>query len=439
MNERNATTMQTYEQAREWISEFTAFGMRPGLDRVRMMLEGIGNPERRLKSIHVGGTNGKGSTVTFLKEPMKEAGLVCGTFTSPYVHEFRERIAINGDPISEQDFLESANAVRPIAENIAKSAFGSPTEFEVLTVIAAHYFASKAFADLVIWEVGLGGRLDSTNAVHPMVSIITNVGHDHQAILGDTIEEIAREKAGIIKSGVPVVTCETNPEALSIFEEAATDARTRLYQMNRDFEVINAQSNAHGWMFSFQSNLNHISDLEITMLGAHQTKNAAAALMAFRYLVMYFALPVDEEHIRTGLKKATWIGRLDYRKTKPPLLLDGAHNKEGMESLAEALEEHFTGRRFHFIVGMTKEKDPDLLLDPLKRLSIASASMVTFDFYRAAKAEDITEKSPIPETKAYSSWKEAWETIKQKADTDDIVVFAGSLYFISEVANFIKS
>ncbi|WP_185819664.1 bifunctional folylpolyglutamate synthase/dihydrofolate synthase [Salibacterium salarium] len=431
--------MQTYEQAREWLSDFTANGMRPGLDRVRMMLEGIGNPERRLKSIHVGGTNGKGSTVSFLKEPMKEAGLVCGTFTSPYVHEFRERIAINGEPISKEDFLESVKAVKPIAESIAKTPFGSPTEFEVLTVIAAHYFASKAFPDVVIWEVGLGGRLDSTNAVHPMVSIITNVGHDHQAILGDTIEEIAREKAGIIKSGVPVVTCETNPDVVSIFDETAADARTRLYQINRDFEVLHAASNSQGWTFSFQSNLNHINDLEITMLGAHQTKNAAAALMAFRYLIMYYALPVDEEHIRAGLKKAAWIGRLDYRETEPAMLLDGAHNKEGMESLAEALNEHFSGRRFHFIVGMTKEKDPALLLEPLKELPIDSLSMVTFDFYRAAQAEDMTEKSPIPRTTASPDWRAAWEKVQQEADAQDIVVFAGSLYFISEVARFIHS
>ncbi|SFM06060.1 bifunctional folylpolyglutamate synthase/dihydrofolate synthase [Salibacterium qingdaonense] len=426
--------MQTYKEALSWLSELSAHGIRPGLDRVRMMLEGLGNPERRLKSIHVGGTNGKGSTTAFLKEPMKEAGLVCGTFTSPYVHEFRERIAVNGEPVSEEDFLKSAQAVRPVVESVAKTPFGPPTEFEVLTVIAAHYFASSAFPDVVVWEVGLGGRLDSTNAVHPMISIITNVGHDHQAILGDTIEEIAREKAGIIKSGVPVVTCDTNPEVTEIFEEAAEDARTRLYRLDRDFHVTHAEPESSGWTFSFQSILNHIPDLKISMLGRHQTKNAAAALMAFRYLMLYYALPVDEDHIRRGLQKASWIGRMDYRETTPPLLLDGAHNKEGMESLVEALEDHFPERPIHLIVGMTKEKDPAVLLEPLKTLPIQSAAVVGFDFFRAASAEETAAQSPIPDTKALSDWKAAWEKMKQTASPGDIIVAAGSLYFISEVA-----
>ncbi|MGY4689409.1 bifunctional folylpolyglutamate synthase/dihydrofolate synthase [Salibacterium sp. K-3] len=430
--------MQTYEEARSWLADLTAHGVRPGLERVRMMLEGIGNPERRLKSIHVGGTNGKGSTTAFLKEPMKEAGLVCGTFTSPYVHEFRERIAVNGEPVSEEDFLKSAQAVRPIAESIAKTPFGPPTEFEVLTVIAAHYFASTAFPDLVIWEVGLGGRLDSTNAVHPMITIITNVGHDHQAILGDTIEEIAREKAGIIKSGVPVITCDKNQEVTGILEEAAEEARTRLYQLDRDFHVTESEAGPDGWSFSFDSTLHHIRDLKISMLGRHQTKNAAAALMAFRYLMLYYALPVDEEHIRRGLEQAYWVGRLDYRKTTPALLLDGAHNKEGMESLAEALEDHFPGRPLHLIVAMTEEKDPAVLLEPMKALPIRSAAAVSFEFFRAAPAEDTAAKSPIPETKALPDWPAAWEEVRQNADPGDLIVAAGSLYFISEVLETIE-
>ncbi|MFZ4450559.1 bifunctional folylpolyglutamate synthase/dihydrofolate synthase [Salibacterium aidingense] len=426
--------MQTYEEAHGWLTELTAFGVRPGLDRVRMMLEGIGSPERRLKSIHVGGTNGKGSTAAFLKEPMKEAGLVCGTFTSPYVYEFRERIAVNGEPISEEDFLKSAQAVRPIAESIAKTPFGPPTEFEVLTVIAAHYFASTAFPDLVIWEVGLGGRLDSTNAMHPMISVITNVGHDHQAILGDSIEEIAREKAGIIKSGVPVITCDTNPEVLAILKEAAEEARTRLYRLEHEFHVVGAEAHAAGWTFSFRSNLNHMEDVTISMLGRHQTKNAAAALMVFRYLMLYYALPVEEEHIREGLKKASWIGRLDYRETTPPLLLDGAHNKEGMESLAAALQDHFSERPLHLIVGMTKEKDPAVLLEPLRGLPIQSTTAVSFNFFRAAAAEEVAEKSPIPETHALPDWQAAWKKVQQEAAPGDLVVAAGSLYFISEAA-----
>ncbi|WP_158738193.1 folylpolyglutamate synthase/dihydrofolate synthase family protein [Alteribacillus sp. YIM 98480] len=430
--------MNTYQEARQWLKDFTTSDIRPGLDRVKMMLEGLGNPERRLKGIHVGGTNGKGSTTAFLREPMKEASLVCGSFTSPSVYDYRERIAVNGESISEHDFLECVKAVKPVAESVAKTPFGTPSEFEVLTVIAAHYFAAKAFPDVVIWEVGLGGRLDSTNAIYPMISVITNIGHDHQHILGETIEEISREKAGIIKSGVPVVTCETNRAALSVIDRSASEANAKLYQMTKDFNIVGAKSNENGSSFSFHSLLGNLNDLDISMLGRHQTKNAAAALMVFRYLKMYYALPVEEEHIRTGLKKAVWPGRLEYRDSKPPILLDGAHNKEGMESLAEALKEHFHERPIHLIVGMTKEKNPEELLAPFAGLPVSSAAAVPFAGERSAQAETIAENSPFDQMLALPDWETAWEKVQNQAGTNDIVVIAGSLYFISEVARKMK-
>ncbi|SFE70329.1 bifunctional folylpolyglutamate synthase/dihydrofolate synthase [Alteribacillus iranensis] len=425
--------MKTYEEAKEWLQQLTAFGIRPGLDRVHMLMEGIGNPERRLKSIHVGGTNGKGSTVAFLREPMKEADLVCGTFTSPYVKEFRERISVNGNPISEADFLESAQAVRPVADSIARTPFGPPTEFEVLTAIAAHHFAYKAFPDIVIWEVGLGGRLDSTNVIHPMISVITNVGHDHQHILGDTIEDIAKEKAGIIKSGVPLVTCETNSKVLDIFEKATAGGRTKMYRIGHEFTVPSATPSEKGWVFSYQSLLLDLEDLEIGMLGRHQTENAAAALMAIRYLMMYYAMPVEEKHIREGFKKASWPGRLEKRDTQPMLLLDGAHNREGMESLATALRDHFPNKTIHLITAMTKEKDPSDLLSVFRDIDVGTCTAVTFHFDRAAEAEAVAEKSPIPQTAALPDWESAWKKVQSEAAHDDIVVAAGSLYFISEI------
>ncbi|MFB5662886.1 bifunctional folylpolyglutamate synthase/dihydrofolate synthase [Alteribacillus sp. HJP-4] len=427
--------MNTYEEAREWLTSFTSAGVRPGLERVTMMLEGIGNPERRLKSIHVGGTNGKGSTVTFLKKPMEEAGIVCGTFTSPYVNDFRERISVNSEPISKQDFLECTQAVKPVAESIARTPFGIPTEFEVLTVIAAHYFRSKAFPDVVIWEVGLGGRLDSTNAMHPMISVITNVGHDHQQFLGDKIEEIAYEKAGIIKSGVPLVTCEQRPEPLAVMEKEIENNRTKMYRLGHEFSVSGAEPAAEGWSFSFHSLLTGWKDLRIAMLGEHQTKNAAAALFVLRYLMMYYALPVDEAHIRSGLEKAFWPGRLELLKAnETAVLLDGAHNPEGMESLAQALAAHFPEKTLSLIVGMTKEKKPQDILAPLQQFdNVKNTAAVTYDFPRAASAEEVASQSPLPNTKAYHSWQQAFDEALQQSSPDTLIVFAGSLYFISEV------
>mgnify|MGYP001944386022 FL=1 len=433
--ESEGSKMKTYEEAKQWIENQEKFGIRPGLERVEWLLERLDHPERRLKSIHVGGTNGKGSVVQFLQEPMKEAGIVAGTFTSPYVTGFRERIAVNGEPISEEDFTECATIVRKEAEEMAKTSLGNATSFELLTVIAAYYFAKKVFPDIVIWEVGLGGRFDSTNVMYPMISVITNVGHDHQSILGQTLTEIAKEKAGIIKSGVPVVTAEENEEVLALFREIAKEKKATLYEWNDTFEVYDDSVSSSGATFSFRSILKRqdMEAIQLTMLGRHQVKNAATALMVLRYLTTYYAFPVEDDDIRAGFERALWPGRLEYRTGEVDVLLDGAHNREGIESLKAAIQETFPNRPLHFIIGMTKEKDPAALLAPLKELTVASCTAVPFDFERAKEAEAIAEKSPIADTKTATSWKKAWETLKQQAKEEDLVVFAGSLYFISEV------
>ncbi|SDW67944.1 dihydrofolate synthase / folylpolyglutamate synthase [Marinococcus luteus] len=424
--------MHTYKEAEAWVHSLETFGIRPGLDRMNMMLEAVGNPERRLKGIHIGGTNGKGSTTAFTRNIMTEAGIVCGSFTSPYIHHFRERIATDGEPISEEDFLELAAVLRPVVESIARTPFGSPTEFEVITVIAAMYFARKTFPDVVIWEVGLGGRLDATNAIHPMVSIITNIGHDHQGILGDTLEEVAREKAGIIKGGVPVVTCEQNEELAGIFEEAADYQRSKFYQLGNQFHVRRLEPSESGTRFSFYSLLGDMEDLEVSMLGEHQVENAAAAVITTRYLKMYYALPAEDEHIRAGLKKAVWPGRLEKAPGEEHVLFDGAHNEEGMKSLKEALAKHYPNGHFHFIVGMKTDKLQAPVLDQLDGLEVKSITAVPFDFPEAAAPEDIAEANTADVQKA-ASWQEAWEKANTARDQEDVIVFAGSLYFISQL------
>lgn len=427
--------MKTYEEAKQWVESQKKFGIRPGLERVEWLLERLDYPERRLKSIHIGGTNGKGSVIAFLQEPMREADIVVGTFTSPYVTDFRERIAVNGEPISEEDFTECANIVRKEAEALAKTSLGSATSFELLTVIAAYYFAKKVFPDLVLWEVGLGGRLDSTNAIHPMISVITNVGHDHEHILGNTLMEIAKEKAGIMKSGVPVITAEENEEVLSLFRERAKKNKATLYEWKDTFDAYDVSFSETGSTFSFRSILRKqdIEGLKLSMLGRHQVKNAATAFMVLRYLTTYYAFPVEDSDIKTGFERVFWPGRLEYLQGDLDSLLDGAHNPEGMESLKEALKDYFPNRPLHFIVGMTKEKDPETLFAPLKELSIASFTAVNFDFERAKDAAEIQAKSPIPHTKTAPNWTAAFEQLKENKKDGDLVVFAGSLYFISEV------
>ncbi|MFC5712670.1 bifunctional folylpolyglutamate synthase/dihydrofolate synthase [Thalassorhabdus alkalitolerans] len=424
--------MNTYEEAKEWLHSLVPLGIKPGLERVNYMLDALGNPERSIKSIQVGGTNGKGSTVTFLRYMMNEAGLEVGTFTSPYITHFRERISVNGHSISKEDFLEYAAAVKPLTEQLATTPLGAPTEFEVLTVIAALYFAKKAYPDVVIWEVGLGGRFDSTTAMHPMVSVITNVGHDHQHILGETIPEIAKEKAGIVKSGVPLVTCEEKPEALAIFKETVEQNRTKMYTLGKEFFINNNNEAETGSSFSFSSMFKHYPELRVEMEGEHQVKNAAAALMAIGYLKMFYALPVDDDHISNGLKKANWPGRFEIIQEKPSIILDGAHNKEGMESLAKALNRRYPDKTVHIIFAMTKEKNAYELLLPLSSLRIGSAFAAPFDFPRAASPAEIKKKSPF-EMREVPNWQTAMEEAKKSASMNDVIVICGSLYFISEI------
>lgn len=425
--------MKTYKEARAWLEDRKKFGIHPGLERMTMLMEGLGNPERKMKSVHIGGTNGKGSTTAFLRNILEESGMEVGTFTSPYIETFRERIAVNGEPISEEAFLEAANVVRPIVESVEKSLFGPPTEFEVVTAIAARYFSSKAFPDVVIWEVGLGGRLDSTNVMLPLISVITNIGHDHQHILGDTIEEITREKAGIVKSGVPLITCEEKPESLEILEESVSEKFTKMYQLGRDFHIENILPHQTGITFSFQSVfLKKLDRVQLSMLGPHQAKNAAAAVMAARYLKMYYAFPAEDDAILRGLQKTSWPGRLEVDQERK-IIIDGAHNKEGMASLIEALRAHFPKDTFHFIIGTTKEKNVEDFLNPLESINTATVSLAGFDFERAAEPESLKTESLSGTPTAYETWQTAAAEVEKLRRPGEWLVMTGSLYFISAV------
>lgn len=425
--------MKTYKEAREWLEDRKKFGIHPGLERMTMLMEGLGNPERKMKSVHIGGTNGKGSTTAFLRNILEESGMEVGTFTSPYIDTFRERVSVNGKPISEDDFLEAANAVRPIVESVEKSLFGPPTEFEIITAIAARCFSSKAFPDVVIWEVGLGGRLDSTNVMLPLISVITNIGHDHQHILGSTIEEITREKAGIVKSGVPLITCEEKPASLEILEEAVSEKFTKMYQLGRDFHIEGVEAHEEGITFSFQSLfLKKLDRVKLSMMGPHQAKNAAAAVMAARYLKMYYAFPAEDSEILRGLEKTSWPGRLEINREKR-MIIDGAHNKEGMASLIEALQAHFSNNTFHFIIGTTKEKNINDFLDPLQSLNTATVSLAGFDFERAADPKTLDMDDLSGQPKVYTDWKQAVEEVETRRTDGEWLVLTGSLYFISDI------
>lgn len=427
-----------FNEATQWLHNRLRFGIKPGLERMNYMLSKLGHPERRLKTIHVAGTNGKGSTVTFMRHVLQEAGYVVGTFTSPYIDCFNERISVNGVPISDEDFVEVVKKVKPIVEKCEQTEYGAPTEFEVLTVIAIEYFANIVGPDITIMETGLGGKFDSTNVSYPLLTIITNIGRDHIDVLGNTITEIAEEKAGIIKSGVPVITATEIEEALQVIANTAKGKFAKLYRLGEEFTYSNVSIENGKEKFTFQSYFKKYEDLEITMKGEHQVKNAATALMALEYLRLYFSFIIEEEHIRKGLLEATWKGRFEQVSEQPPIFIDGAHNPEGIEALEQTIRRYFPDKKIHLIVSAMKDKLLDEMIEKLDKIA-EKITFTQFDYPRCAQASDLWNLSTSNNKGKEENWqnaieKEIEEICKQE---DRILIITGSLYFISEVRKFL--
>lgn len=434
------------EDAIDWINSLIPFGIRPGLDRIELLMERLGSPHRRLKFIHVAGTNGKGSTCAMLTSVLLANGYDVGTFTSPYIEKYTNRLKYNNEDIPEDTLLQLVNKLKPLVDEIAQTPLGSPTTFEVSTALAIMYYATVTFPDVVVWETGLGGRLDVTNIVTPIVSIITNIGHDHMDILGDTIEKIAAEKAGIIKPGVPAVTTVEQPEALEVIKQAAEKNKSTLYVMNEQFrvELLHAIENEQN--FTFFGPFRSMEGMSLTMNGAHQLKNAAASLMALEVLRQYMAFMLEDATTQEGLKRAAWPGRLEMVCEKPRMLLDGAHNPEGAATLAQALRDTYRYERLHIMMGMLSTKHhPDVL-----RHILPLADTVIFtepDFRKKMDAESLKHIAEqvmegegdiqCPTILVEPDWHKALEQLQAMTEPGDLAVVTGTLYLIADVRSFV--
>ncbi|WP_245583015.1 bifunctional folylpolyglutamate synthase/dihydrofolate synthase [Paenibacillus daejeonensis] len=426
----------TYEEARDWIESLVPFGIRPGLDRIRLLLEKFGNPERRLKFVHVAGTNGKGSVCAYLTNVLVKAGYDVGTYTSPYITSFTNRMQYNGNDMETSVLVELVNEVHPHVEAMANSELGSPTMFEVSTLLAILYYAKRTYPDFVIWETGLGGRLDVTNVVTPLVSIITNVGHDHMDILGDNLESIAREKAGIIKPGVPVVASVSQPEVIAVVREAAKAAKSTLYLLGEQFRERQLSTRQDEQVFGFEGLLRSIEPLTITMNGRHQVTNAAVAVMALEVLRQYYAVIIDEEDLQAGLKDTAWAGRLEMVQQQPPLLLDGAHNPEGAAALADALKDTYTYEKLHVMLGMLANKNHRETLRHI--LPLVDSLIVTEPDFRKkmtaqALSELIAEEGFAGEVIVEPDWRHGLDLLQARTGPKDLAVVTGTLYLIADV------
>ncbi|QCT01970.1 FolC bifunctional protein [Paenibacillus algicola] len=440
MNKVPAAPFETYTEAVNWINGLIPFGIRPGLERIELLLERLGHPERRLKFVHVAGTNGKGSTCAFLTRVLLQGGYSVGTFTSPYITKFTNRFQIDGEDIEEEVLLKLANQLYPLVQEIADSELGSPTMFEVSTALAILFYSRERVPDVVVWETGLGGRMDVTNVVHPVVSVITNIGMDHTDILGETIQEIAAEKAGIIKPGVPVVTAVSQPEALEVIRQTAASKRATLYAAGEQFSYERLSGDENSQKLRFSGPFREL-ELEIGMQGEHQCQNAACAMMAIDILRHYMAFVIEPDDLQKGFTSTRWAGRLEQVSQMPRLILDGAHNPEGAESLAKSLPGTYRYRKLNLMMGMLSNKHHE---DYLKHiLPIVDTLIITEpDFRRKMDANalaDVAER--IRESYAKPSlqiiiepdWRKALEALKSRTEAEDLGVVSGTLYLIADV------
>ena len=401
------------------------------------MMERLESPDKKLKAIHVGGTNGKGSTVTYLRCILENSGYTVGTFTSPYIEQFNERISVNGQSINDDDLVKLVNVIRQLADELEETELGGPTEFEVITAMAFYYFAEVRPVDVVLFEVGLGGRFDSTNIIQPIASIITNIGLDHTNILGNSYEEIAFEKAGIIKDNTPVFTAVQHEGALQVIKKQANEKNAPIFVLNEDFSIPSYQSLTKGEQFSVDSKFGYFADLEIAMLGKHQTENASLAVVALQYLNEQKHLSVDEQAIRNGLRAGYWPGRLEVLSDQPLVIIDGAHNDEGVSTLVEALSTRYANRSIHIVFAALKDKKLDKMIAQLDQVA-DQISFVSFDFPRAAKADELLKYSSLETKSAVDDWKTYLYDEIKKLKGNHILVVTGSLYFISEVKPYLS-
>ena len=403
-------------EVEEWLHSRIGLNFRSGLGRMQRAVDLLGNPEKTYPIIHVTGTNGKGSTIAFMRELFVAHGKKVGTFTSPHIISIHDRICINGQPIAEEDFVRIANQVKEM-EKILLETHDQLSFFELLTLIALLYFKEQG-VDLVLLEVGIGGLLDTTNVVTGEIAVITSIGLDHQETLGDSLEEIAEQKAGIFKAGKKAVIAKLAPEAKLVCQKRARELAVELYQAGGDF-TLNAGD--------FSSSLASFSQLEISLEGAYQQENAALALETFLLFMASRGERVEEVLVRRALQETHWAGRLE--RIRPQIYLDGAHNLPALSRLVEFIQGKIQqGYQVRILFGALKRKDYQGMLGYLsEQLPQVKLKVTGFDYQGSLDEKDVVGYDLIP------SYGDFIREFEDKANGQDLLFVTGSLYFISEV------
>lgn len=424
--------MNNINEAVGFYHSLQRFGIQPGLERIGALCESLGHPERNLSFVHVAGTNGKGTVSTEISNILREAGFRTGLFTSPYVIDFRERMQIDNRMIPEADLIRITELVSRSVAQLNKQGL-QPTEFEAITAAAFLYFAASG-CQIAVLETGLGGRFDATNIIEaPVVSVITSISYDHMQVLGDTLGQIAFEKAGIIKDHCHTVTASTQPEeAMSVIRKVAEEKNAYLFEADeaQSFEVLSADLT--GARIRYRN-----TEMRIPFVGSHQLQNAAVALKACEVIgVSGFDITVD--HIRKGLAASFIPARVEILHTDPVVILDGSHNQDSLKALSEVLRDNLAGKKILAVMGMMADKDCDSSIQRVSEL-FSKVICVTPSNPRAMRAEDFSQllQSHNVAVQAVPDPKTGIDTAMNELISYDALIVCGSLYLAADIRDYL--
>ena len=421
----------------QWIANYRTDQPHFGLERMEELLALRGNPHLKLKVIHIGGTNGKGSTIAFLKKMLEKLGLRVGVFSSPYLIHYTDQISINGESIPEARLEALMADYQSLLEGESATNLQGTTEFEIITAIAYDYFASEQ-VDVAIMEVGMGGLLDSTNVCQPILTGITTIGLDHVALLGDSLEAIAEQKAGIIKQGIPLVTGRIAPEALTVIDRIAEGKDAPILTYGVDYQVGHQKSVMTGEVFDYTSSLRQ-GHFQTGLLGLHQIENAGMAIALLDNFCQEEGRELASNHLLAqALEETSWPGRLEIVSREPLMILDGAHNPHAIKALVATLQERFADYHKEILFTCIKTKALEDMLDLLGTMPDIELTLTHFDDSRATD-ESVLKEAAKSRNLSYQDWQDFLEQklTDKKEEKKTVRIVTGSLYFLSQVRAYL--
>lgn len=423
----------------KYLNSFPLFGSgegyKPGLERIKRLLDHFDNPQQNLKIIHLAGTNGKGSTAAILEQIYRDSGYKTGLYTSPHIFHFNERIKINGRAISSLELVELLKELKTALKLLAKTGLGRPSFFEIVTVLAFIYF-QRHQAEIVILETGLGGRLDATNVIEsPLISLITNISLEHSEFLGDTITEIAAEKAGIIKENSKIISSAAQKEVLDLIRFKASEKNTKFINLSQEYEIIKNKGSLTENIVQLKRKNKKIVEYQLSLLGKHQALNTALALRTVEELAEKF--PVTEKSIKKSLKKVYLPGRMEKISAKPLVFLDGAHNPAAFKEIFAAVSQFQTEyKRLHVILSVLADKDLDGILKEFLNSNLKAdfylAENLSFRTISGADLKLKVEKYKLS-NHFFENTAAAAEAAYNNAAQNDLIIAAGSFNTVFEV------